>query len=63
LGAVCVEGGAEKVLAPLLPPEKPPPALAFASAATSTSAATIAAIAMTTRCPIIVALPAMAAGE
>src|SRR5262245_44047233 len=57
LGAVWVAGGAEKVRVPRLPPEDPPPARACASAAMSKHA-TIAAIAITKRRWIIVALPA-----
>src|SRR5262249_15384894 len=57
-GAVCVTGGAEKVRVPRLPPENPPPARACASAAISKHAAAIAAIAITKRGRIIVALPA-----
>jgi len=43
VGAVGVAAGAEKVRRPRLPPEKPPPARAFASDATRTSAVAIAA--------------------
>jgi hypothetical protein len=49
LGAVLVLGGGEKVRKPRLPPEKPPPARACASAATSTNAVAIAASAISQR--------------
>jgi hypothetical protein len=57
VGAVGVAGGAENVRMPWLPPEKPPPARAFVSAVTSTSAAVIAAsaispVAMGRRAPL-----------
>src|SRR5262249_5186390 len=42
VGAVGVLGGAENVRIPRLPPEKPPPARACASAVTNTMAAAIA---------------------
>jgi hypothetical protein len=44
-GAVFVAGGAEKVRMPRLPPEKPPPARACASAVMRANTVAIAAIA------------------
>ena len=49
VGEVGVLGGAENVRIPRLPPEKPPPARACASAVTNTNAAAIAASAISQR--------------
>jgi hypothetical protein len=49
VGAVGVLGGAEYVRIPRLPPEKPPPARACASAVINTNAAAITASAISQR--------------